>query len=922
MVTHVDSGLGAYRGRGRAALRAAHLALCLCCLGGCSLDRPPGAAPARRAVSTAPSPAPLAEASVDAGQIRGITGVRGELGIVVERVTSRSLAVRWQAVPGAIHYVVRLSAEPPTEDGSAPSATTLGRIPATKARSFDIDGLVPNTHVFLQVLAERGGGEPPALGAVHVHQPTVDVVPRGAGALVGMHAAARDVLALVIRQDALTPSKDGALTGNQGEAWQGGRWEVLRANGAALRVDKVMRHSVAAGQGGLAVGFGARSKPTVNVEHRIYLQLSEPLGSTDVLRVRHSAGTETPGLALDVRLPFSDRYLETPVIQVNQVGYNPRSRRRFAYVYGWLGDGGGLDLSHFPSDANVLGEPRDGLSPRVDVLGKLKVLPRVASREDVVGAVGEIDLARLPPHESRRYRVQLPGVGVSYPTAVSERAAFKAFYTVARGVFHNRWCGDLRPDLTEWSRPPDHCSAYFVGGSTSGFFSADTPRKKQKPMRGGHHDAGDFDIRPMHVVVAQALLRAFELFPSRFTDGQLTLPESGNGIPDLLDEALWSIAGWEDLQEPDGSVRLGVESTRHPAGYYFAHDDELPYFAFDATPAHTAYVSGLFAQAAHLVRPYAPERAKELLDRSRRAYDYAASRGAPDTYLAYAAGERARGGSDASLVNAYERHWAAVDRHGGGLFDHMLPAFKIYPGSILSHHPAAPDFALGYALGPTPNGLIREVTRSRLDRLAGASIERYLRSTQPHRGGRPPRARPDWGVDASQGRFLDGVYQRLQLATLGVELPAPQRQDYFDALSLAADYVLGANPLGMSYVTGLGSRSPRQPLHSDSLAFQITRDMPPIPGLVVYGPVEGFPRAPYYKPVAAAFHPPFEEQPRALRFADAAQAVNTSEFTVWETQAPTVLLFAALLGDGQRPWAALLPGEPEHRSPLPSLQGD
>jgi hypothetical protein len=43
-----------------------------------------------------------------------------------------------------------------------------------------------------------------------------------------------------------------------------------------------------------------------------------------------------------------------------------------------------------------------------------------------------------------RYRVRIPGVGVSWPTAVSEAAAFKAFYVVARGMFHNRWGRDLQ----------------------------------------------------------------------------------------------------------------------------------------------------------------------------------------------------------------------------------------------------------------------------------------------------------------------------------------------------------------------------------------------------------------------------------------------------------------------------------------------
>jgi len=168
-------------------------------------------------------------------------------------------------------------------------------------------------------------------------------------------------------------------------------------------------------------------------------------------------------------------------------------------------------------------------------------------------------------------------------------------------------------------------------------------------------------------------------------------------------------------------------------------------------------------------------------------------------------------------------------------------------------------------------------------------------------------------METSQGRYLDGVYQLLQLGPL-IE---PERRRYFDALSLAADAMLGCNPASLSYVTGLGSRSPTQPLHLDSLAFQATRGLPPIPGLVVYGPVEHMPGADYYRPLVAGFYPPFEEQPRALRYIDAAHAVNTNEFSVWETQAPAALLFAALLPEGASPWPELAPGQPEHKSPLP-----
>src|SRR5207244_2334730 len=110
------------------------------------------------------------------------------------------------------------------------------------------------------------------------------------------------------------------------------------------------------------------------------------------------------------------------------------------------------------------------------------------------GRVGEINLASLPAAEGVRYRVRIPGVGVSWPTAVSEEAAFKAFYVMARGLFHQRWYGDLAPQYTEWSRPPDHGTVYFTTGHTisQGFFPQNTPLTDPRPLQGGHHDAGDF----------------------------------------------------------------------------------------------------------------------------------------------------------------------------------------------------------------------------------------------------------------------------------------------------------------------------------------------------------------------------------------------------------------------------------------------
>ena len=70
-------------------------------------------------------------------------------------------------------------------------------------------------------------------------------------------------------------------------------------------------------------------------------------------------------------------------------------------------------------------------------------------------------------------------------------------------------------------------------------------------------------------------------------------------------------------------VRQGVQSNRHPWGFYLASDDPQPYWTFSRDANTTARAAGLFAQAARLVAPYNSARAAELKERALRAWNYA-----------------------------------------------------------------------------------------------------------------------------------------------------------------------------------------------------------------------------------------------------------------------------------------------------------
>lgn len=786
----------------------------------------------------------------------------------VTATTSSQVTVAWKPVPSATAYKVFLAPEPGPAPGAPMPAEVLYATLDGKSAGHVISKLAPDVNVFIRVVAMTPDGSTSA----HVHARTVGG-PRAAldGPVREVRGYSPNTLMVV-------------LSKGSGKRWQKGKWTVKRADGSSLRVRRVHRHSIPVSAPRYREGWDRPySDRAIDVDHRIFLVLSKPVGNRAMLTV---TGPDKVGFTL----PFSDRYLETPLIQVNQVGYNPRSTKRWAYVSGWMGDGGPFRFKHFPRWAEVLLESDDQSAPRSLVVADLEIRKRKPHDRDAGTEVRDINLARVPAGEGFAYRIRIPGVGVSWRTAVSEQAAFRAFYVVTRGLFLNRWGGDLDPKYTAWSRPKDHPFVYTAEKSRfDQHFSSSQPRRGKRSLAGGYHDAGDFDQRPMHTVVPQLLMRAFELAPDHFPDGQLNIPESGNGIPDLLDEALWGIAGWEQLQEKNGGVRMGVESHRHPKSFYLASDDRLPYWTYSRDPKVSARVAGLFAQAARLLKPFDPKRARKLEKRAIKAYRWATAKGSPGPHLLYGAGELFRLTGQDRYREDFGRTWHRMGPYGA--FNNLALNHLTMSG-YKTGKPAMPDFFLGYLGHPGASVTIRDTVMTWISNYAEDNVESFMRD-HAHRNPRPTTYPFTWGQGTNTARYMDTVVARMQLG----DLTENESRDTFDILSLAADYMLGCNPNGLVYITGLGSRRVQEPLHLDSLVF-IKRGKGPMPGIPVYGPVDDLPNVPWEKPTLATFHPRFDRHPKARRYGDVRTLVECSEFTVWETQAPMAQLFAILLGPG------------------------
>jgi len=150
-------------------------------------------------------------------------------------------------------------------------------------------------------------------------------------------------------------------------------------------------------------------------------------------------------------------------------------------------------------------------------------------------------------------------------------------------------------------------------------------KKTERDLSGGWWDAGDtnkyvtFSAEPVH-----QLLTAYEERPAVFGD-DFGIPESQNGLPDLIDELLVEISWLEKMQPQDlgGGVLLKLGDIEH--GEPIPEQSTFPRYYYPEPCSSAAIVAaGEFAHAALVLRDFPTLRARAgtLSERAERAYAY------------------------------------------------------------------------------------------------------------------------------------------------------------------------------------------------------------------------------------------------------------------------------------------------------------
>ncbi len=144
-----------------------------------------------------------------------------------------------------------------------------------------------------------------------------------------------------------------------------------------------------------------------------------------------------------------------------------------------------------------------------------------------------------------------------------------------------------------------------------------------RDLHGGWFDAGDYNKytswAARNIIV---LLRAYEENPAVFGDDS-GIAESGNGVPDILDEVKWALDWLARMQNTDGSLLCvqGLDQASPPSSA------RGPSYYGPATTAASLMGAAVFAYAAKIYSAR-PEAAlggygAELATRAKRAWDWA-----------------------------------------------------------------------------------------------------------------------------------------------------------------------------------------------------------------------------------------------------------------------------------------------------------
>jgi endoglucanase len=356
------------------------------------------------------------------------------------------------------------------------------------------------------------------------------------------------------------------------------------------------------------------------------------------------------------------------------------------------------------------------------------------------------------------------------------------------------------------------------------------------------------------------------------------LPESGNGIPDILDEAAWGLSFYVDNQYENGAIPLGRINECDARKQNIEGDKQAPYPPYGVLPpmrTSTPTFAAVAAQFARCIRPYDQEQADRFTKAAVRAFEYASARTPEQIWQEFTTKsvplvrhEKRDGSWEPTLC------WAAAELYN-------TTGEARYNDYLLEHKRAIRHWAQrGLRFWPYLTCQHPDVNRElQADMLAWLKqdADKKLAAIDecPYRMSYGAFRSAGWG--SAQGVNHNSELLRLYYLT--------KESKYLDAACLNADWHLGCNPAGQTFITSLGYRYPNRPEISWFLYEDGLNDMRGkiVPGISIYG----------IGPALKWYQPP-RPPGRSFRDVWGGGAEIWNEFTVHQCLGPAAMTYSVL----------------------------
>ncbi len=325
-----------------------------------------------------------------------------------------------------------------------------------------------------------------------------------------------------------------------------------------------------------ALAAWRKSKPmntdntlTSELDHWVFLKLPRSMkqGCTYQVSVPKAAGADKNA----VSVKFDIWNTQSEAVHVNILGYTPEEAQKGADLYLWMGDGGQRDYTSFVGKKVYLLNVKTQKKRQVGAVklwAKAALAENEAGKKNLTGSdVWNIDFRESVPG---RYRLVVEDVGCSMDFDISNQVYFQPYRFSVRGYYYMRlgepidtprvvpiprqprfipevdpvgftvYKTDLHPWHPDWRKLRGDVwdEPHFKPALTSAFWEHRLPGNPvNTEVKGGHSDAFDWDRHLAHVSNIYDMLLPYILTGGRLSEDDLGIRESGNGIPDLIDEA-------------------------------------------------------------------------------------------------------------------------------------------------------------------------------------------------------------------------------------------------------------------------------------------------------------------------------------------------------------------------------------------------